>query len=250
MKYIRYAILPSISLLLLATPVFAHDADLDSFDLINFVLFLAFFFGFFLLAVLLVVCLLNMQQALNRVSPHNRLVRPGMVWLGLIAWLVLVLFPVPVIYLVWGFVMAIRVPDSLKNEFRDRGLGIGTDYGKLLGIAHCSSIFLCFVLLVIFNVFFTPPTFALLEFPPYFYPDDFPPSQTQLAFLSVITTLFVASVVSGIMFWVKLRGYTKQLGSDDSARLNGLDALDDGHRNAQPGTKSKPSEGIQEADGQ
>ena len=47
-----------------------------------------------------------------------------MVWLNLI----------PLFNYVWNFITVIRVGDSLKNEFTDRDIDEGGDYGKTLGI--------------------------------------------------------------------------------------------------------------------
>ena len=71
--------------------------------------------------------LLTLQKALSRVSPENRTMQPGLVWLMLI----------PCFNLIWQFFIAIRVPDSLKNEFRSRGMDDGSDYSKTIGIAQC-----------------------------------------------------------------------------------------------------------------
>jgi hypothetical protein len=87
-------------------------------------------FGFVLVVVLVLVIfyLLTLQKALSRVSPRNRLMEPGMVWLML----------VPCLNIIWQFLVAIRVPDSLRNEFRERGMDDGSDYGK--GIALTQAI--------------------------------------------------------------------------------------------------------------
>ena len=47
---------------------------------------------------------------------------PGMVWLML----------VPCVNIVWQFVIAIRVPESLRNEFRDRDQDDGPTMAKPL----------------------------------------------------------------------------------------------------------------------
>src|SRR2546423_227574 len=81
------------------------------------------------LAVALVVMifyLLTLQKALSRVAPHNRLMQPGHVWFML----------VPCVNIVWQFFVAIRVPDSLRNEFRERGRDDGSDYGKSIALTQ------------------------------------------------------------------------------------------------------------------
>ncbi|HZZ81891.1 MAG TPA: hypothetical protein VFE62_25545 [Gemmataceae bacterium] len=79
-----------------------------------------------LLAILVIYIffLLTLQKALKRVAPSNRLMEPGAVW---------IMF-VPCVNIVWGFVVAVRVPDSLKNEFQHRGLDEGGDYGKTVAL--------------------------------------------------------------------------------------------------------------------
>jgi hypothetical protein len=68
---------------------------------------------------------LTMQKALSRVAPQNRTMEPGMVWLYLI----------PCVDIIWLFMIAIRVPESLGNEFRARGRDDGSDYGKSTALA-------------------------------------------------------------------------------------------------------------------
>src|SRR3989442_14505671 len=70
--------------------------------------------------------LLTLQKGLSRVAPRNRLMEPGLVWLSLI----------PIFNLIWSFFIATWVPDSLRNEFQDRGRDDGSDYGKRIGLAR------------------------------------------------------------------------------------------------------------------
>src|ERR1043166_8109214 len=76
--------------------------------------------------VVAIFYLLTLQKALNRVSPRNRLMEPGMVWLSLI----------PLFNIVWAFFVAIRIPDSLRNEFLARRQDDGSDYGKTIGLIN------------------------------------------------------------------------------------------------------------------
>jgi len=83
----------------------------------------------FVLAVAVVPAIfyfLTLQKALSRVHRSNRLMEPGLVWLGFI----------PLFHLVWSFVIATRVPDSLRNEFQDQRRDAGGDYGKGVGLAN------------------------------------------------------------------------------------------------------------------
>jgi hypothetical protein len=66
-----------------------------------------------------------LARALRAVSPSNRRMDPGQVWLNF----------VPVFNLVWATVTVERVAESLRDEFRDRGLdGPTEDYGRRLGV--------------------------------------------------------------------------------------------------------------------
>jgi hypothetical protein len=63
-------------------------------------------------------------QALSAVSPRNRDMEPGAIFLMLI----------PLFGIVWYFFVIIRVADSLQREFDDRGLSGDGDFGKMMGI--------------------------------------------------------------------------------------------------------------------
>ena len=75
-------------------------------------------------ATTLVMYLIAMYTALRRVSSHNRMVQPWQIWLTLI----------PVLGALWHLLIAVGIPESFRNEFRDRGEDDGSDYGKKLGI--------------------------------------------------------------------------------------------------------------------
>lgn len=68
----------------------------------------------------------SLSAALRECSERNRAMEPGHVWLNLI----------PLFGTVWMFVTVIRVADSLKAEFRDRGYREDGDFGLGLGIAY------------------------------------------------------------------------------------------------------------------
>jgi hypothetical protein len=89
----------------------------------------AFVCGF--LVVLLIVFtffFLTLSKALSRCHHRNRTMEPGQVWLNFI----------PLFHLVWMFITANRVSDSLRNEFYDRGWERGEDdYGRGLGTTAC-----------------------------------------------------------------------------------------------------------------
>jgi len=71
--------------------------------------------------------LLTLQKALNRCSPENRAMNPGMVWLTLI----------PLFGLVWQFFVVINVAKSLGAEFLKRGQAEEPQPGKTLGLVMC-----------------------------------------------------------------------------------------------------------------
>jgi uncharacterized membrane protein YhaH (DUF805 family) len=70
--------------------------------------------------------LLTLSRALQRCSPRNRQMEPGMVWLNLI----------PCFNLVWLFVTVLRLADSLREEFYDRRLRADGDFGRTIGLAY------------------------------------------------------------------------------------------------------------------
>lgn len=66
-----------------------------------------------------------LARALRAVSPPNRRMDPGQVWLNF----------VPIFNMVWATVTVERVAESLRNEFRERGLDTPEeDYGRRLGV--------------------------------------------------------------------------------------------------------------------
>jgi hypothetical protein len=81
--------------------------------------------GVVLALALVSVFLAAISQALRRVSPENRRMEPGQVWLNLI----------PIFNLVWCTVTVERVAESLRNEFRERGMdGPSEQYGRGRGL--------------------------------------------------------------------------------------------------------------------
>ena len=69
--------------------------------------------------------LISMQGALQSVSPKNRMLTPGLVWLNLI----------PLFGLIWNFFIVTHVSGSLKREFTERGIQDVGDCGQGIGIA-------------------------------------------------------------------------------------------------------------------
>ena len=80
-----------------------------------------------------IMFLLSVSRCLQQVSPRNRQMEPGQVWLALI----------PIFGFVWIIIMVIRVADSLKDEYYDRGMRGDGDFGKTLGIVYIVSSVIC-----------------------------------------------------------------------------------------------------------
>jgi len=70
---------------------------------------------------------LSMSKALKQCHPRNRTMEPAMVWL---------LF-VPLFNTVWQFFVVNRVADSLRREYRARGIRASGDFGAGVGITAC-----------------------------------------------------------------------------------------------------------------
>ena len=71
--------------------------------------------------------ILTLQKAVNRCSPENRAMAPGMVWLML----------VPLLNIVWHFFVVINVAKSLGAEFQKRGIAEEPEPGKKIGLIMC-----------------------------------------------------------------------------------------------------------------
>ncbi len=70
-----------------------------------------------------IVYLLTLHKCLGRVSPQNRAMAPGLVWLNLI----------PLVGLVWNFFVVLNISKSLVAEGQTRGINLG-DGGKTVGL--------------------------------------------------------------------------------------------------------------------
>jgi hypothetical protein len=83
--------------------------------------------GFWTVALLIGYNFLSsLGAAVRRVTPENRRISPGWVWLNL----------VPVLNFVWLPVTIDRIADSLHNEFYTRGLDArGEGFGRPMGFA-------------------------------------------------------------------------------------------------------------------
>jgi hypothetical protein len=176
------------------------------------------------LAVVLVIAifyLLTLQKALSRVSQRNRLMEPGMVWLMLI----------PCVNIVWQFMIAVNVPGSLRNEFRDRGRDDGSDYGKSLALTQA---ILGIVSGVVSNVLDTVPDLKRMG-------------------LVISGVGSLVGFVLFILFWVKIANYSSQLAMDDRGdidrRLEQFDDDDDYDRGPpKPDSPKPPPDTYKEGD--
>ena len=72
--------------------------------------------------------LLTLQNTLLKVSPENRKMPPGQVWLTLI----------PLFGIVWRFIVVNKIADSLQAEFAKRNIRVKEARpGAEIGIAYC-----------------------------------------------------------------------------------------------------------------
>ena len=78
-----------------------------------------------------ILYLLTLQNTLKAVSPVNRQMEPGMVWLLL----------VPVFTLIWQFIVARKISASIEREYHSRGLPCKPqptyNAGLALAILYC-----------------------------------------------------------------------------------------------------------------
>jgi len=198
----------------------AQNAD-TSRDLIYFVVGLAVLvpvvtYFFFLFTV---------QNALCRVSPRNRLMEPGMVWLMLI----------PCFNIIWQFFIATRVPGSLRNEFRDRNRDDGSDYGNGIGLAR-----------------------GILDIVGVAIVNDFIGVFPEIGGIKIdgILWLLINLVRFALLIflWVRFARYSRQLAHDDSGSRDWErkfdDADNDGYGRSGPsaGSSGLPPDAIKEGD--
>ncbi len=72
--------------------------------------------------------LLTLQKAFSRVAPQHRELSPGLVWLMFI----------PLFGLVWHFIIAAKLSNSLRKEFASRNADVvGESYGWTIGLIMC-----------------------------------------------------------------------------------------------------------------
>ncbi len=93
----------------------------------------------------LALYLLTLQNTLKAISPENRRMPPGNVWLMLI----------PFFGLIWHFIIVTKMADSIKAQFESRGVAIAERPGFGIGLAAC--ILNCGNLIPVLNVVVTIP---------------------------------------------------------------------------------------------
>jgi uncharacterized membrane protein len=160
--------------------------------------------------------LLTLQKALFRVSPWNRLLEPALVWLAFI----------PIFNIVWNFYLATRIPDSLRNEFRERGRDDGSDYGKSVGLAYAILVLVLAPLNIIRQ-------FSRIE-----------------GMTCISGPILLAGLVVFIIFWVKIAGYSGRLTApfhrEDGPDYGRGDFPDDNYPEPRP--QGPPSDAIRPED--
>jgi hypothetical protein len=185
---------------------------------------LAVLCGVILIALVIhIFFLLTMMRALQRVSPPNRLMQPGMVWLNLI----------PCVNLVWQFFIATQVPDSLKNEFQARGLPEQGDFGRGIGLGYC-------ILSIITTVLGFIPRGGLGGGQQA--ANAMEGVGAIVGCVSAIASLIM--LVLGIMFWIKIANASGQLAAMPATYPGGdyRSDLGDYDRPFRPGEPPGPSE--------
>lgn len=158
-----------------------------------------------ILLVFVVFFLLTLQRALKYCARHNRTMEPGMVWLNLI----------PLFNLFWQFYTAVQVGNSLKNEFTERNLDDGSDYGKTIGIVSMA-------LGIVSNSLARGGELG---------------GNTAIALTGAAAGLL--SFILLIVYWVRIYGYGTRLKNDGDRRFDRFDDFDD---DDDPNARRAPSE--------
>ena len=150
---------------------------------------------------ILIFFLLTLQRLLKKCRKRNRTMEPGLVWLNLI----------PCFQFVWQFITVVRIYETLRDEFRERGIGRRSDsYGKPIGLTSC--------IFWIVAWFFDKVSNAANRMNQQIG-DDFTPLDYLTWILLVFTLIFL------VTYWIKMAGYSRQLSAsnldddDDDDRL-------------------------------
>jgi hypothetical protein len=136
--------------------------------------------GIFFVILLIVLCffLATLQKTQREVSPRNRSIEPGMVWLILI----------PIFNIVWMFVVVIKLAESLRAEYKSRGLSYRNEsFGYSAGMVWC-----------VCNIAQSAVSFLA--------------NVAQAPALSLISLLIsLTGLVCWIVYWVQMAGYGRVL---------------------------------------
>ena len=119
------------------------------------------------------------------------------------------LFLIPCFNLIWQFFIATRIPDSLKNEFRDRDRDDGSDYGKTIALTQA--------VLGLLNVPLSMSSNLVAQQSP----------EISLAISGVSMILSLIGLVLFIVFWVKIANYSRMLGEEGDHRGRQRGGYDD-----------------------
>ncbi|HEX5339285.1 MAG TPA: hypothetical protein VFX47_00210 [Gammaproteobacteria bacterium] len=104
-------------------------------DYLPLFLFTGWAVGFWIIwLVVFILYLITLMNVFNAVSPANRKLEPGLVFLLLI----------PIFNLVWNFIVVGKLRDSLQAEYAARDLQ-GGDFGYGVGLAM-SILFVCSII--------------------------------------------------------------------------------------------------------
>jgi|GEM_PF-2514765 len=77
-------------------------------------------------AIPLILFIRSIQNTLNLISPHNRKIKPSLIWLTLI--------PLPVLSNIWLFVLVTLVANSLALEYTERNIPYKSKPTFIIGI--------------------------------------------------------------------------------------------------------------------
>ncbi len=83
--------------------------------------------AFAIFLIPLIFYILTLQKALNKCSPQNQAMQPGLVWLLVI----------PCFSIIWHFFVVINMAKSLSAEFQARGIQEEPEPGQVFGLVMC-----------------------------------------------------------------------------------------------------------------
>ncbi|MCU0705141.1 MAG: hypothetical protein MUF18_14305 [Fimbriiglobus sp.] len=104
-------------------------------------------------SVLAIMLLVAMYKALSECAPENRTMEPIQVWFTFI----------PLVGVVFFIMAFFKVPDSLANEYRARGMRGDGDFGKSSALWSVLGYFLCAPVGLVFWVIFMRKLFGYVK---------------------------------------------------------------------------------------